>query len=148
MSVHFLTGNIQPVLFFLQPCQRSHPLLCRISRKSAFIMSVVGPSLLSPIEGSHTTSLKWQPTKKCWLGFNKRSSIKISHRFSAQFYTRCAWAEGTCASFPDFCNNRQFHVIYCVYLSFMLLYFEEFLIHDLCGFVILKNNWLNLLGLC
>ena len=22
--------------------------------------------------------------------------------------------EEPCASFPDFCNNRQFHVIYCV----------------------------------
>jgi len=22
---------------------------------------------------------------------------------------------GTCASFPDFCDNHQFHVIYCVY---------------------------------
>ncbi len=26
--------------------------------------------------------------------------------------TRCA--EEPCASFPDFCDNRQFHVIYCV----------------------------------
>jgi hypothetical protein len=30
--------------------------------------------------------------------------------------TRCAWAGGTYyASFSDFCNNRQFYVIYCDY---------------------------------
>ena len=29
--------------------------------------------------------------------------------------TRCAWAGGTGASFPDFCDNCQFYVIYCVY---------------------------------
>ena len=30
-------------------------------------------------------------------------------------YTRCVWAGGTYMSFPDFCDNRQFYVIYCVY---------------------------------
>jgi len=30
----------------------------------------------------------------------------------------------------------------------LLLYFEEFLIHNSHGFMILKNNWPNLLGLC
>jgi hypothetical protein len=29
-----------------------------------------------------------------------------------------------------------------------LLYFEEFMIHDSRGFIILKNHWPNLLGLC
>jgi hypothetical protein len=30
--------------------------------------------------------------------------------------TRCAWAGGTYyASFSDFCDNRQFYVIYCDY---------------------------------
>jgi len=24
------------------------------------------------------------------------------------------WMEEPCASFPNFCDNRQFHVIYCV----------------------------------
>ena len=52
-------------------------------------------------------------------------------------YTRCAWAGGTGASFPDFCDNRQFYVI--VFLV-NLLYFEEFMIHDSRGFIILKNH--------
>ncbi len=45
--------------------------------------------------------------------------------------------EEPCASFPDFCDNRQFHVN-----------FEEFLIHDSRGFMILKKIGPNLLGLC
>ncbi len=42
-------------------------------------------------------------------------------------------------SFPDFCDNRQFHVIYVFPLVYVL-YFEEFPIHDSRGFMILKNN--------
>jgi hypothetical protein len=53
--------------------------------------------------------------------------------------TRCARAGGTCANYPDFLENHQFHVIYCVTLA-NVLYFEEFLIHDSHGFMILKNN--------
>ncbi len=34
--------------------------------------------------------------------------------------TRCAWAGGTCANFPDFFENHHFHVIYCVTLAFVL----------------------------
>ena len=35
--------------------------------------------------------------------------------------TRCAWAGGTCcANYPDFFKNNQFHVIYCVTLSYVL----------------------------
>jgi len=57
--------------------------------------------------------------------------------------------EEPCASFPDFCDNCQFHVIYStVFPLVYVLYFKEFLIHDSRGFMILKNNWLNLLGLC
>jgi hypothetical protein len=58
-------------------------------------------------------------------------------------YTRCTWAGGTYASFPDFCNNHQFYVIYA-----NVLYVEEFPIHDSRGFLILKNSLPNLLGLC
>jgi hypothetical protein len=36
-------------------------------------------------------------------------------RHSVDGNTRCVWAGGTCASFPDFCDNRQFRVIYCVH---------------------------------
>ena len=48
-------------------------------------------------------------------------------------------------------------LIFAIIVSFMLftvftlanvLYFEEFLIHDSRGFMILKNICLNLLGLC
>jgi len=34
--------------------------------------------------------------------------------------TRCAWAGGTCANYPDFFENHQFHVIYCVTLAYVL----------------------------
>ena len=54
--------------------------------------------------------------------------------------TRCAWAGGTYASFPDFCNNRQFYVLFTVFTLANVLYFKEFLIHDSRGFMILKNN--------
>jgi len=48
-------------------------------------------------------------------------------------------------------------MIFAIIVSFMLftvfplvyvLYFKEFLTHDSRGFMILKNNWPNLLGLC
>ena len=49
--------------------------------------------------------------------------------------------EEPCASFPDFCDNRQFHVIYsAVFPLVYVLYFEEYLIPDSHGFMILKNN--------
>ena len=48
--------------------------------------------------------------------------------------------EEPCASFPDFCNNRQFHVIYStVFPLVYVLYFEEFLIHDSC--LIYVDSW-------
>jgi hypothetical protein len=37
---------------------------------------------------------------------------------------------GTNVNYPDFCENHQFYVIYCVTLG-DVLYFEEFLIHDM-----------------
>ena len=49
------------------------------------------------------------------------------------------WAGGTYSSFPDFFENHQFHDFYCVTLAYVLC-FEEFLIHDSHGFMILKNN--------
>jgi hypothetical protein len=48
--------------------------------------------------------------------------------------------EEPCVSFPDFCNNCQFPVIYCIS--------SQFLIHDSRGFMILKKIRPNLLGLC
>jgi len=51
-----------------------------------------------------------------------------------------AWAGGTsCANYPDFFEKHHFHVIYCVTLAYVLC-FEEFLIHDSRGFMILKNS--------
>ena len=58
---------------------------------------------------------------------------KVRHTLAAR------GLEEPCASFPDFCDNCQFHVIYCV-SSRVCTYFEEFLIHDSRGFMILKNN--------
>ncbi len=43
--------------------------------------------------------------------------------------TLCIRAGETYANYLDFCKNHQFHVIYCVTLTYVL-YFEEFLTHD------------------
>ena len=43
--------------------------------------------------------------------------------------TCCVWAGGTNANYPDFCENHQFHVIYCITLM-CVLYFEDFQTHD------------------
>ncbi len=53
------------------------------------------------LEGGGISMAHWKGSKTCWWW------IKLN--------TCCAWAGGACASFPDFCNNRQFYVIYCVY---------------------------------
>jgi hypothetical protein len=42
-------------------------------------------------------------------------------------------------SFPDFCNNRQFYVIYVFTLA-NVLYFKKILIHNSREFMFLKNN--------
>jgi len=34
--------------------------------------------------------------------------------------TRCAWAGGTCAKYPDVFENNHFHVIYCVTLAYAI----------------------------
>ena len=49
--------------------------------------------------------------------------------------TRCTWAGGTCANYPFFFENCQFHVNYRVTLVYVLN-FVEFLIHDSRGFII------------
>jgi hypothetical protein len=43
-----------------------------------------------------------------------------------------------CANYPDFCENHQFHVIYCVTLAYVTFFEELFLIHDSRGFIILR----------
>ena len=70
-------------------------------------------------------------------------NILCSHKKAVRnlpyyYYTRCAWAGGTCVSFPDFCDNCQFHV-FTVFTLVYVLYFEEFLFHSSRGFMILKN---------
>ncbi len=56
--------------------------------------------------------------------------------------TRCAWAGGTWfANYPDFFENHQFHVIYCVTLAYVI--FSKnfwFTIYSHRRFMILKNN--------
>ncbi len=54
--------------------------------------------------------------------------------------TRCTWAGGTYANYPDFCKNHQFHIMYSVTLTYVL-YFEEFLTLDSRRFTIFKE-WL------
>jgi len=56
-------------------------------------------------------------------------------------YTRCAWAGGTCASFPVFFSSIIVcFTLFTVFTLANVLYFEEFMIHDSRGFMILKNN--------
>jgi hypothetical protein len=49
-------------------------------------------------------------------------------------------AHGLEVHMRDVCNNHQFYVIFTVFTLTNVLYFEEFLIHDSRGFMILKNN--------
>ncbi len=46
--------------------------------------------------------------------------VRVSGDVTHFLYTRCAWAGGTCVNYPDFFENHQFHVIYCVTLAFVL----------------------------
>ena len=57
-------------------------------------------------------------------------------------YTCYAWAGGTCESFPDFAIIVSF-MLFTVFTLANVLYFEEFLIHNSRGFMILKNNWIS-----
>jgi len=47
--------------------------------------------------------------------------------------------EEPCASFPDFAIIISF-MLFTVFPLIYVLYFKEFLIHDSCGFMIMKNN--------
>ena len=76
--------------------------------------------------------------------FSKCVTLSSHNSLKSFRNTCCAWAGGTYASSPDFCNNCQFYVIYLANEP----YFEEFMIHNSRGFMILKNNWPNLLDLC
>ena len=42
------------------------------------------------------------------------------HNIRTITLTACGWAGGTCASFPDFCDNHQFHVILLCLLLLIL----------------------------
>ena len=61
-----------------------------------------------------------------WFGLSQLTSNPCRWRGGVGAYARCTWAEGTCASFPDFCDNRQFHVIILCYLSFMYFISKNF----------------------
>ena len=78
------------------------------------------------------------------MNFNVPLSILYSENYWRDTSITLAargWAGGTscCANYPDFFENNQFRVIYCVTLAYVL-FSEEFLIHDSRGFVLLKNN--------
>ena len=103
------------------------------------------------------TGNKWLALELGFVGLEDSPQHFIHHRNFGRALTKVMiWPakigntlaarglEEPCASFPDFCDNCQFHVIYCV-----SSYFEEFLIHDSRsrGFMILKKIWPNLLGL-
>jgi hypothetical protein len=69
------------------------------------------------------------------------ASAKTKSRCAPIKNTCCVWAGGTNANYPDFCENHQFHVIYCITLM-CVLYFEKFLTHDSHWFTIFKE-WLS-----
>jgi hypothetical protein len=77
--------------------------------------------------------------------YSVSNDVKVpeAEAFPAQtvcFYTRCAWAGGTCANYPDFFENISF-MFYLLCYSRICTFFEEFLIHNShCRFMILKNN--------
>ncbi len=73
-------------------------------------------------------------------GNHQKSCMSVHFLTGNNRNTRCMWAGGTYANYPDFCKNHQFHVIYCVTLAYVL-YFKEFLTLDSRRFVIFKE-WL------
>ena len=73
-------------------------------------------------------------SRRDWVTYGSSRLIP----YNTQYFTICM-EEHECANYPDFFENHQFHVIYCVTLAYVL-YFEEFLIHDSRGLMILKNN--------
>jgi hypothetical protein len=54
--------------------------------------------------------------------------------------TRCAWAGGTCVRVSLIFAILVSFMLYTVFTLVYVLYFEEFLLHDSRGFMILKNN--------
>ena len=62
-------------------------------------------------------------------------SVTVVQIKNSEQNTRCTWAGGTYVNYPDFCENHQFHVIYCVTIVYVL-YFPEFWIHDSRRFMI------------
>ena len=53
---------------------------------------------------------------------NGNMQMCSAKKIRSSYYIRCAWAGETCVSFPDFCYNHQFHVIYCVYSRLCTLF--------------------------
>jgi hypothetical protein len=83
----------------------------------------------------HTIGVNLVPTE-----INSSPETEVDYFLATNHYTRCAWAGGTCCvSFPEFCDNRQL-MLFTVFTLANVLYFEEFLIHDSRGFIVLKNN--------
>ena len=79
-------------------------------------------------------------------GFPVKFMHKIMRDYSSHDYainTCCARAGGTCVNNPDFFENHQFHVIYCVTLAYVL-FWGEFLILNSRGFLILRRiiDWI------
>ncbi len=87
---------------------------------------------------------KWLTLEDCWTEDPKTS---ISTRVHTTLTLTAHGLE----------EHVRVSLIFAIIVTFMLftvftlvyvLYFKEFLIHDSCGFMILKKNWPNLLGLC
>ena len=72
--------------------------------------------------------------------------------YGTQYIFLC-WIHSLCVGWRNMCELPLFFreslvsCYYCVALAYVL-FFEQFLIHNSRGFMILKNNWPNLLGLC
>ena len=87
-----------------------------------------------------------------WLGLNILWFLLVKDRF-----VLLSWLNSIHSLRVGWRNLVQVSLIFVIIVSFMLfnvfplvyvLYFEEFLIHDSHGFMILKKIWPNLLGLC
>ena len=66
--------------------------------------------------------IKMQLYNNC-TGHCSMQSWRISrYRLGGASNTCCVWAGGACVNNPDFCENLQFHVIYCVTIAYVLLW--------------------------
>ncbi len=145
---------------------------CRMRRQREWgVMAAVGCGLTTAAMAGgcglacfylHTSCVRCPPSKKScqWVvkdfayveyvetWYKNLHVLHCSQRdpFHTKHSLRVGWRNLVCVS-PIFAIIVSF-MLFTVFPLVYVLYFEEFLIHDSRGLMILKKIWPNLLGLC